>query len=217
MVPAKPKIYHIVHCDRLESIAADGFLWCDSAVLDRESPGTTIGMAVIKQRRLSNRLASHENLHVGDCVPFYFCPRSIMLYLIHCDNNPDLAYHGGQEPVVHLEADLAATVQWAKQNQKRWAFTLSNAGSSYFEDFADLAELHKINWRAIANNVWAGRGVASEIKEGKQAEFLLENQFPWSLVERIGVCSAKISEKVGRFLTRLEHRPALEVKPEWYY
>lgn len=28
-VPAQPKIYHIVHVDRLPSIIADGCLWCD--------------------------------------------------------------------------------------------------------------------------------------------------------------------------------------------
>jgi len=43
---------------------------------------------------------------VGDCVPFYFCPRSVMLYLIYQGNHPDLQYHGGQDLVLHLEADL---------------------------------------------------------------------------------------------------------------
>lgn len=217
MVPAKPKIYHIVHCDRFESIAEDGFIWCDSAVHDRESPGTRIGMDGIKKRRLSNLLSSHDDLHVGDCVPFYFCPRSIMLYLIHRGNHPDMSYYGGQEPVIHLEADLATTVQWANLNQKRWVFSLSNAGSFYFEDFYDMAELYRINWKAVTNNQWAGRGVDPVVKEGKQAEFLLEKQFPWTLVERVGVCSPKVASQVEKILTRLEYRPVLEVKPEWYY
>ncbi|MDI6750467.1 MAG: DUF4433 domain-containing protein [Rhodocyclaceae bacterium] len=30
LVPPQPKIYHIAHVDRLPSIAADGFLWCDT-------------------------------------------------------------------------------------------------------------------------------------------------------------------------------------------
>lgn len=46
--PAKPKIYHIVHLDRLPSIATDGFLWCDAEVARRGSPGTGIGMNHIK-------------------------------------------------------------------------------------------------------------------------------------------------------------------------
>ena len=29
-MPAEPKIYHIVHVDRLPSIVKDGYLWCDA-------------------------------------------------------------------------------------------------------------------------------------------------------------------------------------------
>ena len=51
LVPPQPKIYHIVHVDRLPSIVADGFLWCDAEIVRRAPPGTTIGMNGIKQRR----------------------------------------------------------------------------------------------------------------------------------------------------------------------
>jgi hypothetical protein len=55
----------------------------------------------------------------ADCVPFYFCPRSIMLYILYQANDPELTYRGGQGPIVHLEADLRASVAWADQNKKR--------------------------------------------------------------------------------------------------
>lgn len=43
-VPAQPKIYHIVHVDRLPSIISDGNIWCDAEIVQRTLPGTTIGM-----------------------------------------------------------------------------------------------------------------------------------------------------------------------------
>ena len=64
----------------------------------------------IKQRRRSLTLNSYPRLRVGECVPFYFCPRSIMLYAIFRANLPELSYRGGQVPIVHLEADLRQTV-----------------------------------------------------------------------------------------------------------
>ena len=79
LVPTEPKIYHIVHADRLFSVIADGHLWCDARIMRDGAPGTAIGMNSIKQRRLTNALQSHPGLHVGDCVPFHFCPRSVML------------------------------------------------------------------------------------------------------------------------------------------
>lgn len=172
-VPVQPKIYHIVHVDRPPSITADGCLWCDAEIIRRSPPGTTVGMNHIKQRRLQLSLTSHPQLHVGDCVPFYFCPRSIMLYLIYQGNHPDVTYTGGQGPIIHLETDLHRSVAWAQQHQRSWAFTLSNAGTRYFEDRCDLSQLDEIDWHAVQSNQWSGRGISPSVKEGKQAEFLL--------------------------------------------
>jgi hypothetical protein len=216
-VPAQPKIYHIVHVDRLPSIVADGCLWCDAEILRRSPPGTTIGMSSIKRRRLELALTSHPHLHVGDCVPFYFCPRSVMLYLIYQGNHPELDYRGGQGPVVHLEADLHASVDWAVEHGKCWAFTLSNAGAYYFEDRCDLSQLSEVNWEAVQSSQWSGRGISTSVKEGKQAEFLVENRFPWSLVERIGVRSPAIYRRVVHALADSPHRPEVEVITDWYY
>jgi len=210
-VPAQPKIYHIVHMDRLPSIIADGCLWCDAEILRRAPPGTTIGMNAIKQRRLNLPLTSHPGLYVGDCVPFYFCPRSVMLYLIYRANHDGLDYRGGQGPIVHLEADLHASVAWAQQNGKRWAFTLSNAGAYYFEDRCDLTQLNEINWKAVQTNRW------QEETEGKQAEFLMEHNSPWQLIERVGVHSPGVYQQVTDTLPMDGHRPPVELKHKWYY
>ena len=212
LVPPQPKIYHIAHVDRLPSIVADGFLWCDAEVIRRAPAGTTIGMSSIKQRRLNElHLSSHPDLRVGDCVPFYFCPRSVMLYLIYQGNHPELAYRLGQGPILHFEADLHAVVAWANAQPARWAFTLSNAGSYFFEDRNDLAHLGEINWTAVQARDWRAH------KEGKQAEFLLEYRFPWHLIERIGVQSANVYRQVVNTLPAHGHRPTVEVRPDWYY
>jgi hypothetical protein len=65
-------------------------------------------MSSIKWRRLEELTLknSHPDLLVGECVPFYFCPRSVMFYLIHMRSH-ELPYKGGQGPIVHLEADHA--------------------------------------------------------------------------------------------------------------
>ena len=180
--------------------------------------GTTIGMSTIKARRLHElTLGSHPGLHVGECVPFYFCPRSIMLYLIYQSNHPEMSYHGGQDPIVHLELDLQAAVAWADANNRRWAFTLSNAGAYYFEDRDNLTNLHEIDWDAVQTNRWSGAGISSMVKEGKQAEFLVESSFPWNLVERIGVRTDVTYHQVAHALTASDHKPKLEIKAEWYY
>jgi hypothetical protein len=211
-VPARPKIYHIAHVDRLPSILMSGGLWCDAEVARRSPPGTVIGMSSIKERRLHElRLSSHPDLHVGDCVPFYFCPRSVMLYLIHRADHPELGYQGGQGPIVHFEADLLGVVDWANSVRRRWAFTLSNAGSRFFEDRSSLDDLAQIDWSAVQARNWSG------CKDGKQAEFLVEASFPWRLIDRVGVGSSVVYRQVANLIAAQEHRPALELRLDWYY
>ncbi|MCI5123210.1 MAG: DUF4433 domain-containing protein [Candidatus Electrothrix sp. AR5] len=217
-VPVQPKVYHIVHVNRLQSIIADGCLWCDAELARRTSSGTVIGMNKIKSRRLHDlTLTSYPQLQVGDCVPFYFCPRSVMLYMIYRGNDSELTYRGGQGPIIHFEADLRASVTWAQKLQKKWAFTLSNAGSYFFEDRCRLEQLNEINWDAVQADRWSGNGVESSVKEGKQAEFLMEYSFPWQLVERIGVYSRPVYQQTVNVLPNKGHRPRIELRPEWYY
>lgn len=120
-------------------------------------------MSEIKNRRLCSYLDCCPNLAVCDRVPFYSCPRSVILYAIHKANLPELTYRGGQCPIVHLEADLHETVKWADHNSRRWAFTLSDAGSSYFQDLCDLAQLDEIDWKAVGAWDWRERGKASGV------------------------------------------------------
>lgn len=96
-MPSQPKTYHICHADRLPSIITSADLLSDAVLLNQALPGTIIGMNHIKQRRLQLELDSHPGLHVGDCVPFYFCPRSVMQFLI--SRNNVLTNKGWIEPI----------------------------------------------------------------------------------------------------------------------
>ena len=216
-VPDRVCIYHIVHLDRLPSIIADGYLWSDAEARRRGSTGTTVGMQSIKDRRLTSKLTSHPNLAVGSCVPFYFCPRPVMLYLLHKGNHEGITYRGGQKNIVHLVSEVSITVDWAEQNRLRWAFTLSNAGSRYFEDRANLNNLCEINWNAVKSTEWGRNGVSRDIKEGKQAEFLIEKAFPWCCITKIGVYSRTQCEHVMRLISGLPHKPEVGIRKKWYY
>ena len=140
-----------------------------------------------------------------------------MLYRIHMANRPGLPFWGGQEPIVHLEADFREAVGWANANGRRWAFTTSNAGSGYFDDFSEERHLGKINWDAVLATQWSGGGVEPSLRVDKQAEFLMEQSFPWELVSRVGVHSDRVRDIVVAELSASSHRPPVEVRPEWYY
>jgi hypothetical protein len=135
-----------------------------------------------------------------------------MLYIIHRANHPEITYRGGQDPIIHLQADLDEAVAWASRHNRRWAFTLSNAGASYAEFRSTLDQLDEIDWQAVAASDWS----ESETKEHKQAEFLVHESFPWELVERIGVVSPNLRVQVSA-IVGAARRPAVEIIPDWYY
>jgi hypothetical protein len=205
------KIYHIVHISKLKPIIEDQHLWSDSEMIHKLPTGEIIGMDKIKKRRLATRLGSHNNLCVGECVPFYFCPRSPMLYIFSRSNHPEVEYKGGQEPIVHLVSNLCDAVHWANDSNLRWSFTNSNAGSRYFEDFADLDDLDKLDWSAIKADAWSGR------QDKKQAEFLVERCFSWDLIEKIGVYSQQQYHDVAQLLEEERAHIELKIEPSWYY
>jgi len=211
--PPRPKIYHITHVDNLAAIIADGGLISDAAMIARGGPAAPIGMSKIKQRRLSLPVHCHPSDHVGDYVPFYFCPRSIMLFVIHCGNHPELIYRGGQGPIVHLEADLYGVVAWATAAGRRWAFSLSNAGAYYTQFLASLHDLHQLDWTAIDATDFR----SPPVKEAKQAEFLVHGFFPWTLVSTVGVHSPAVRTRALAAIAAGSHQPRVVVQRDWYY
>lgn len=210
--PKNPKIYHIVHYDRLQSIIKKSGLLCDNKIKNFVKSGTSIGMGHIKKRRTTERKVEPFNLYISDFVPFYFCPRSIMLYVIYKANSGDLEYKGGQEPIIHLETNCLDTISWAEKNDLKWSFTKSNASAEYTTDFyVNTSDLKEIDWDAIRRTKWV------QCKEEKQAEFLVEKFFSWELIQRIGVHSTKVKNEVERIMKEAKYKPCVEIKRNWYY
>jgi hypothetical protein len=78
--PDHPKIFHITHVDNLQEIARTGVLWSDARRGEFRLDCRIVGMATIKERRRRElQVKCHPGTMVGEYVPFYLCPRSIML------------------------------------------------------------------------------------------------------------------------------------------
>lgn len=212
-VPSAPRLYHITHVDNLPSILQDNRLWSDAELDARGGPVASVGMGGIKQRRLGLPVKCHPGDLVGGYVPFYFCPRSVMLFLIHCANHSELTYRGGQGPILHLELDMHDVIDWANSQPRRWAFSLSNAGARYSEFRNRVADLVELNWPAIAANDFRD----PLVKECKQSEFLVQTSVPWSLVKRVGAQSALIQRQAIRHMAGAAHKPVVEVCQQWYF
>ena len=203
--PARPKIYHITPVDNLPSIVGNNALYSDALMISRGGPSVAIGMSEIKRRRLTLRVRCHPGTNVGDYVPFFYCPRSFMLYLLWKANHPDVSYRGGQDGIVHLELDLMSVVSWAVANGAPWAISFSNAGSRYARHSNDITSLSDLDWDSIENHNFS----SPEIKENKQAEFLCHTSVAWPLVERVGVLNRGTENLAYKAIESSAHHPTV--------
>ena len=211
-IPEIPWIYHIVHVDRLASILRDGFLFSDAQMNERMGVGTNIGMSKIKERRLKT-IIPRTSLTVGQCVPFYYCPRSPMLYVISKAEHQELSYKGGQEPIIHLVFNPSPVAQWAVTEKLSYFVTDVTAATAHFDAFPTLDAINNLNWGAIKAEQW------QDIKSEKAAEFLVEQKVPIALLRAIGTYNETYAEQVREILQQIGGVQNVVVKSmrKWYY
>ncbi len=198
-------LYHITDVSNLESIIADGSLRSDLGLADVTHQ--VIGYGNIKQRRMTEyRVPCCGNRFVGEFVPFYYCPRSPMLYTVNRGNTGRPA--GCQESIVHLVTSVAEAVNVGRA----WAISDVNAGAGYATFSNDLLALENLDWNAIRTNSWQGK------MHLKQAEFLVADSFEWNSISVIGCHNAGTEARVRKILAQKPgSTPDVRVENGWYY
>ncbi len=202
--PKHVLIYHITDVANLPGILAEGGLRSDVAMAQLNP--MVIGYTDIKARRMKQTcVACCDGRFVGEFVPFYYCPRSPMLYSINRGNTGLPA--GCQRSIVHLVSTVAVGIGL----NRAWAISNGNAGASHTSFFADVKALTGLDWAAIRATVW--RGKTSQ----KMAEFLVSDFFPWTGFHAVGCHNSGVAKQVQDLLNSQHHRPAVTVEPDWYY
>lgn len=203
--PDKTLIYHITDVENLVGIIAERGLHSDAVMVKRE-PTVIIGYDHIKKRRLKEiPIPCCDWRRVGEFVPFYFCPRSPMLFTINKGNTGRPP--GCQKTIIHLVSTMSAGIATGKA----WAVSSGNAGAFHTTFKATAGALEMLDWTAIRATQWQG------MQHQKMAEFLTADFFPWNAVNKIGCQNSKTLGRVRELLAGASHQPALEIKTEWYY
>jgi hypothetical protein len=204
---SRTRLYHITGIANLGSVATRGLL-SDVRLTDVGGPTMTIGYGNIKQKRmLVTRVECAGNRFVGEFVPFYFCPRSVMLYTVNIGRTGHPP--GCQTDILHL----VTTVQRALDTGHQWTYSDGNAGADYPNFYDDLAGLEaNLNWEAINE-----RANWSPVRTQKAAEFLVADTFPWSAIGAIGCYNQAAADRATAAIAGLEHQPVIRVRPDWYY
>ncbi len=216
----RTKLFHITHVGNLESILSDGNLYPKNAI--KAEKIHTIANEDVQRRRAATLvpLPPAGNLH--DYVPFYFAPRSPMLFCnykgTHADASP-------QEEIIYL----CTTAQNVAANHQ-YLFYDRHAILTHAQSFNQLSDLEEIEWSLFFepptldgfSKYWQDRSDAAHPTwiyrmEVRQAEFLVHQQLDIEAIETIAVSNRTMKEAVEATLQAHGSELKVLIKPEWYY
>ncbi|MDZ4831463.1 MAG: DUF4433 domain-containing protein [Phycisphaerae bacterium] len=206
LAPRVPtNIFHITHFSNLASIIGGGELWCDALCTDaRTTRGDagprSIAHEHIKRRRAQTVVPVSPRGTLADYVPFYFAPRSPMLFAI--SRGSVRGYDEGQEPIVHLVSNVAS----AMALRRPWCFTDGHLAVTILRFFTTIDELARLDWSVMNAEYWSDTPADPDKCRRRQAEFLVHQRFEWRSVTELGVQSAAMRRRIEDALRDSAHQ-----------
>jgi hypothetical protein len=210
-VPDKVYLYHLTSVENLPSIIESGGLCSKNRLVREQASYRNIAYTHIQERRANRTVPCAAGGCLHDYVPFYFGPRSPMLYAVN--EGGVEGYDDGQEPLVHL----ATRVQRIEEAEFAFAFTDRHAVLEYTNFYDEVTELGQVDHSLMYSKYWHDTDRHPQRKERRQAEFLVHDFVPFGLIGAIGVINEEMKEETERCLDQLDQAPPVIVKQSWYY
>lgn len=208
--PPERQILHFTHVSHLASVIAQGGLLADALVGDALT--TEVGDRQIKAARRTLTVSCGPGGHPCDYVPFYFAPRSPMLYRIAKGGVEQ--YHDGQDPLVYL----ASRIEDVDGAERPWVFSDGNCGSMLTRYYDDLDRLDDaVDWPLQEAKWWNSTAEDPNRATRRAAEFLVHQTMPWELVRGLVVRTDATRSLVQSILDESGAEKRIVVRPHWYY
>lgn len=208
-------LLHFTHIDNLPQIVESGQLVCDS-MAQQGLMQAEVGDLAIKEARRRRTIPIHPGGCVGDYVPFYFAPRSPMMYRIACDHRDSIPgrYPGGDRPLVYLAATVGAVID----AQLTWVATDGNAANATTEFSSDLDRLNEmVDWPLMTAERWNNVPDDPDRQRRRMAEFLVHRHVPLTVIHSVGTYSDLQADTLRTRLAGTSLVSRVLVRRNWYY
>ena len=187
--PRPSPILHFTHVSHLASIATSGLV-SDTLAQDHPSFQVEVGNQGIKGQRRLRAVPIAPGGVVADYAPFYFAPRSPMMYAIEKGNVP--SYEGGCDELLYL----VSTVETIVRLRLPYVFTDRNAVLGVAKYGHELRELDTlIDWQLMEATIWRSTEAEPDRRERRMAEFLVYERVPWAAFHEVVVRNRACAER----------------------
>lgn len=211
--PLPINVFHMTRIERLPSIVQHGLL-PDNEVRSRGLAGVEIGYRHIKDRRAGRAVPCGPGGTLADYVPFYFAPRSPMLYAIQGGLvGPEAAR---TERIIYA----FSTVQQLRASGLDVVLSNRHAELAYAEFCvagARPVDDGFIDWPLMREQYWNNTVADPDRKERRQAECLVHPNVPWAALRGLATKSEEVAREVRATLASLGVPTAVSVRRDWYF
>lgn len=213
MTPNPTPILRFTHVDNLDTVIRRGGLHAPNHVPDDGLNYRFCHSAEVQIARADVPIHIGPGGTVHDCVPFYFGYLSPMM--LNLKTGRVEGYGEGQDPLIYLVSS-AQTIETAGI---KFVYSDGHGLASYTEWFDDLSELGKVDWSVVYQRYWKGDINDMDRQRKKQAEFLVHQYCPWSLIQEIVVIDSVMQDRVQTIQEAFpaDKRRVVRVDRNWYY
>ncbi|QSB14489.1 DUF4433 domain-containing protein [Natronosporangium hydrolyticum] len=208
------RVAHFTHLDNLVAILEADRLVCDS-IARGDLLRTEVGDPQIKEARRGRRVPIAPGGRVGDYVPFYFAPRSPMMFRIACDCRGRVTgrYADGDRRLVYLVATIGAVVDAGLD----WVGTDGNAASATTAFTSTLHELNgMVDWPLMRAQRWSNTQEDPDRQRRRMAEFMVHREVPLIVFHQVAVFDQTCAPLAQRSLGQHPLAASVVVRPAWY-
>ena len=199
--------------ERLASVVEHGLL-PDNVCRKRQVGGVEIGYDHIKRRRAQRPVPCGGGGTLGDYVPFYFAPRSPMLFAV--TRGLVSAEAANTERIVYL----VSSTQTLREAGLTVVVSNRHAELGYAEltdRDEDLDDDNFVDWPLMTATYWNNTPNDPDRKERRQAECLVQPRVSWQFIEGIVTKTEGARAEVRRSLATACEHPPVVVRPDWYF
>jgi len=207
--PEKAHIFRITHIDNLPWILGNG-LHCPSSG-KRDPSFITIGNPDIIRKRISKSVPIPPGGVLEDYVPFYFTPRSVMLYNIVTGYN-GITQRNQDEIMI-----LVSSVDKLSASGVRFVFTDRHALVKWAVFYSDVRDLDKIDWELLRACDFARSDSDFGKVERYQAELLAFQKVPVEALLGIACYSEESKLHIAAALADAGVDLKVVVKRDWFF
>lgn len=209
--PIPTPIVHFTHVDHLATVVQHGLL-ADNAAVAAGLLSIEVGNRDIKERRRRRPVPIQPAGTIADYAPFYFAPRSPMMYAIHKGRVPE--YADGIDPLLYL----VSTVQRLTELGTEVICTDRNAVLDITQFSADPEDLDGlVDWRLMEATYWFNTVEEPDRRERRMAECLAHQVVPWEAFTELVVRTEAREEQALAMLDALEASIPTRVAADWYF